>query len=473
MAIRTRLARFLRGERRYLFAWLVILAAIAVRVGWAAWVAHAYPEAVTKGGDTPSYLGPARALLDTGASACRHRRYADVPAHPRLSDASRRDPLVTNSQWSISPIQAELSLLTVQAVVVVGRRTIGPTAGLIAGVFVALDPLQFAASGTILTESLASFMLVGVAAAGVPVFMRRPERVRVRPRRRARGIDRRRHHGSTDDLLLPGPRRDPAHAPVLASAAPFDAAFCCMAFVLPDRDRRGWLGRPQPLAVNSWQFSGAQAVTLYCWHGAAVEARATRRSGSGTPGNAWSASRSDSISRRVSLMVGVRRATTPRRRSELDEMGSRGTQILVQHLIQATEVMVQGLVREIAGPGTERSRKYLHLRSSPPLDRAALVVERAPLVTRARRRHRRVALIAPLVLGLRHQHHHLRPRHIGGSRIRSPNASAPRAPARSPRSPRHLAHRDDPSPGNVSPAESRGDSRPLVVDHFGVGLNAV
>jgi 4-amino-4-deoxy-L-arabinose transferase-like glycosyltransferase len=119
-----------------------------------------------------------------------------TPGYPTLLAAIL---WLTNSQWSISPIQAALSLLTVLAVVVIGRRTIGPTAGLIAGVFVALDPLQFAVSGTILTESLASFMLVGVAAAGVPVFMRRPSGVRV-GHVVARGIDRRRHHGATDDL---------------------------------------------------------------------------------------------------------------------------------------------------------------------------------------------------------------------------------------------------------------------------------
>ena len=45
--------------------WAVIAVAIVGRVAWAAWIAGAHPEAVT-GFDTPSYLGPARALLEEG-----------------------------------------------------------------------------------------------------------------------------------------------------------------------------------------------------------------------------------------------------------------------------------------------------------------------------------------------------------------------------------------------------------------------
>src|SRR5205807_5221725 len=79
---------------------------------------------------------------------------------------------VTDSQWSISPIQAALSVLPVLVTVFVGRRVIGATAAMLAGVLVALDPLQFALSGTILTETLATLTLITIVAAGVAVFVR-------------------------------------------------------------------------------------------------------------------------------------------------------------------------------------------------------------------------------------------------------------------------------------------------------------
>ena len=50
-----------------MWRWAVALlvAAAVIRVGWAAWIAHAEPDAV-RPSDTPGYLGPARALLESG-----------------------------------------------------------------------------------------------------------------------------------------------------------------------------------------------------------------------------------------------------------------------------------------------------------------------------------------------------------------------------------------------------------------------
>jgi hypothetical protein len=57
--------RLIRPKQVNLFGWAVILVAIGARVGWSAWVAHAHAEAATSP-DTPSYIGPARALIDDG-----------------------------------------------------------------------------------------------------------------------------------------------------------------------------------------------------------------------------------------------------------------------------------------------------------------------------------------------------------------------------------------------------------------------
>jgi hypothetical protein len=54
-------------DRRAVWRWvlaIIVVAAIA-RVGFAAWIAHADPAAV-RPPDTPGYLEPARALIETG-----------------------------------------------------------------------------------------------------------------------------------------------------------------------------------------------------------------------------------------------------------------------------------------------------------------------------------------------------------------------------------------------------------------------
>ena len=53
----------LRKVRQWAVA--IIVGAAVARVGWAAWIAHADPSAI-QSFDTPGYLWPARALIDTG-----------------------------------------------------------------------------------------------------------------------------------------------------------------------------------------------------------------------------------------------------------------------------------------------------------------------------------------------------------------------------------------------------------------------
>jgi hypothetical protein len=146
--VRSRIDTFLHGEQQYVWWWVLIVGAIALRVAWSAWIAHAHPTAVTSG-DTAGYIGPARALLEKGRfSLSPHDAtpmFLRTPGYPAVLTAIL---WVTNSQWSLSPIQAALSVLPVLVTVFVGRRVIGPTAAMLAGAFVALDPLQFALSGS-------------------------------------------------------------------------------------------------------------------------------------------------------------------------------------------------------------------------------------------------------------------------------------------------------------------------------------
>jgi hypothetical protein len=111
---------------------------------------------------------------------------------------------LTGSELTVGVVQAVTSLLTVVLVVLVARRLVGPTAGLVAGALVALDPLQFAAAGTLMTESVTSVLLAAILAArrgGV-----RPAEAQRRPPPgglRARRASGRRHAGAPDVLVLP------------------------------------------------------------------------------------------------------------------------------------------------------------------------------------------------------------------------------------------------------------------------------
>ena len=110
---RARVATLLQGEKQYVRWWVLIVVAIALRVAWSAWIAHAHPSAVTSG-DTGGYIGPARALLEKGRFSLSPQdatpMFLRTPGYPGLLAAILR---VTNSQWSISPIQAALSVLSV------------------------------------------------------------------------------------------------------------------------------------------------------------------------------------------------------------------------------------------------------------------------------------------------------------------------------------------------------------------------
>jgi 4-amino-4-deoxy-L-arabinose transferase-like glycosyltransferase len=125
------LVRLVRADRRTVLRWTVavIVAAVVVRVGWAAWIAHAEPEAV-RTPDTPGYLEPARALIETSRFSLSPEdatpMYVRTPGYPVFLV-----PILwlTGSEWAISPIQAVVSLLAVAATALVGWRLFGKTAG--------------------------------------------------------------------------------------------------------------------------------------------------------------------------------------------------------------------------------------------------------------------------------------------------------------------------------------------------------
>jgi 4-amino-4-deoxy-L-arabinose transferase-like glycosyltransferase len=354
-------------DRLFFLGWVVIGCAIAARIGWAAWVAHAHPAAV-ESGDTVGYLGPARALLEHGRFSLSPQNdtpmFLRTPGYPLFLAAIL---WVTDSQWSISPIQAASTLITVLLVVMIGRKVISPAAGLLAGIFVAVDPLQFALSGTILTESLTSLLVVGIAGAAIPVFVRQPERVQ------ARHVVALAVLIAAATLVRPTTFYFPAVVVVLLVVrfwrVPRRSLLALgLAFLVPTVVIVGAWNVHNHERVRSWQISGSQALTIYCWHAAEVEARVSgvgvkeaRRRLECSPGG-WDDLASGCPSwwacdARQPLADGP----------SWDEMNRRGVRILREHPTQTAVVMARGLVREVAGPGTDTVGRFLHVRSSKPL----------------------------------------------------------------------------------------------------------
>jgi 4-amino-4-deoxy-L-arabinose transferase-like glycosyltransferase len=365
------LLRVVQADRRTVGRWLllVIVAGVVARVAWAAWIAHAEPVAV-RSPDTPGYIWPARALVDTGRFSLSPMdstpMFVRTPGYPAFLA-----PIlwITDSEWAISPIQAALSSLAVAAVALVGWRLIGLTAGLIAGTLVVLDPLQFMASGTILTEGVASITIAAIAVVGVVVFVgRRPRDV---PMAAVLGLG---AVVAMATMVRPTMWFYPALLLVLLAirfrGLPRRALLARLSvFLLPILlVVGGWQVRNHS-AVGSWQLSGATGLLTYCSNAAQIEAReagitvdaARRRLGCPPSGE-------DPHGVCASTVGWSCRIPDPDADGQgFDEWNRRGLEIMADHPVQTARVMVEGVVRQIAGPGTDTVRQYFDVGASVPL----------------------------------------------------------------------------------------------------------
>ncbi len=364
---RARIERLLVAEQRYTGWWALIFVALGARVGWAAWITHAHPSAVTNG-DTSGYVGPARALVQR-----RHFSLSPDDATPMFLRTPGYPALlavilwVTDSQQSISPIQAALSVLPVLVTIIVARRVIGPTAAMMAGAVVALDPLQFASSGTILTESLATLTLVGIVAVGVFVFARRNDEVRPRVVVALGTVT------AAAIMVRPTMYFFPLVGLVFLAFRfrdrPIRRLFALLlAFAMPIVVVAGGWQVRNHYAVNSWQIAGAGAVTLYCYDAAAVQAQvnnrgmASARRELGCNPTGW-----DNLAKACPAWWGCDVPHPLERGKSFDNMSRRGLHVLVRNPLQTAQVAFKGLVRETLGPGTDTVRRFLNASSSPAL----------------------------------------------------------------------------------------------------------
>jgi 4-amino-4-deoxy-L-arabinose transferase-like glycosyltransferase len=351
-----------------MWAAAAIACAAAVRVGWAAWIAHAEPPAV-RDPDTPGYLAPARALVDAGRFTVTPTdpipMFIRTPGYPAFLASVL---WLTDSEWAISLIQAIVSLLAVAAVVWVGRRLVGPATGLVVGLLVVLDPLQFVASGTLLSESLTAVVLAATAAVAAVVFaLRSPAQVPPVAVFTLGAL------AAVATMVRPTFWFYPAVIVILLAVRlrrlpRRELVAQLLVFLLPIVVVVGGWQLRNHASVGSWQVSAVPSINLYCDNAAEVEANLSGASLAsvmdrfGCPGEE---DLDTDCERQAGWACWIRDPDAPGQ--GFDDLGRKARQILLDHPVQTGRVLGEGLVREIAGPGTDTVAHYLGIDPSPAL----------------------------------------------------------------------------------------------------------
>ena len=367
------LVQVVRADRHTVLRWTVavIAAAVVVRVGWAAWIAHAEPEAV-RTPDTPGYLEPAWALIDNGRFSLSPEdptpMYVRTPGYPAFLV-----PILslTNSEWAISPVQAVVSLLAVAATTLVGWRLFGKTAGLLAGAVVAVDPLQFLSAGTIMTETLATVVLTAIVAVGALVFaLRKPTQVPALAMV-ALGV-----LAGVATMVRPTFWLYPI-ALLALLAVRFRSlgwrplVFRLLAFALPVVAVVGGWQLRNHSTVDSWDVAGIADINLYCYNAAEVQANADgiayddARQRLGCPALLSDPNPAGVCTR--SFGYGCWMPDPDAAGQGFDAWGSDGISIMLDHPVRTAKMLAEGVAGQVAGSGQSKLTWYLGIDGSPVL----------------------------------------------------------------------------------------------------------
>jgi hypothetical protein len=345
------------GASRWALA-AVLLFSVVTRVGWVLYVRDAAPGA-TRSPDTPSYVQPARSLVEHGTFTASDGEplFVRTPGYPLAIAAVFS---VDNSDTAFLVVQALLSCLIVLLAYLIAARLWGPWFGVVAATIMALEPLQFAASGTLLTESLFSLLLLCVVAIGFRVFK---EPSAPLPWLVALG-------GSVAAVTMVRPTTYYLPIVVVAFVAVASWRFgvrtvvtMLVAFLLPIIVVvGGWQLRNRE-ETGSWRFSGIEGFNAYYYYGAAVLAAADGTSVDRARDTLNKRLRADE--RAICPRGGRCRPAEPTRPGPFyDLLYDRGVSTVTSHPTEAVTEVVKSLGRELFGPGTDTVSRYLDVESS-------------------------------------------------------------------------------------------------------------
>jgi 4-amino-4-deoxy-L-arabinose transferase-like glycosyltransferase len=241
-------------------------------------------------------------------------------------------------------------------------------------VLLVLDPLQFMASGTILTEAVASIVIAAIAVVGLVVFGVR--RARDVPLGAVVGLG---TLVALATMVRPTMWLYPAVLLVLLAIrfrrVPRRALVTrLLSFLLPIVVVVGGWHVRNHSAVDSWQLSGATGLLLYCSNAAQIEARTTGTSMETTRQRFGCPTEGEDPDGVCTWTQGATcRVPDPDASGQgFDEWNRRGLEIMADHPVQTARIMVEGLVRQVAGPGIESVRQYFDAPASIPLALALL-----------------------------------------------------------------------------------------------------
>ena len=341
---------------------VVVLVAVVTRVGWMLHVRDTNPAATTSR-DTPSYVQPARALVEDGALTTRPGSadpiYFRTPGYPLVIATVFA---VDENETAFLLGQVLLSCLTVFLAYVLAKQRWGVTVGVVAAALIALEPLQFAASGTLLTESVFSLLLLCIVGAGYRVFT---TGARSSKWCLLLGLA-----VAAAALVRPTLYYLPLFVVLLlvASARGLgvrNTVTAVVVFALPVVVLVGGWQVRNDREVGSWRYAGVEGLNLHTYRGADALAR--------HDGITLTAARqqlADDL-RRSPVATCTRDGCAPADPSRpgpfYDELYTRGLDLVRSYPVEAAEGTVSGLTREVFGPGTETVARYLDVRASTPL----------------------------------------------------------------------------------------------------------
>jgi 4-amino-4-deoxy-L-arabinose transferase-like glycosyltransferase len=330
-------------RRPWLVLGWILVFCLVTRAGWVLHLENTDPSR-TWSSDTWSYFQPAQYFAHAGEFPAT--MFLRTPGYPALLGVVFA---IWNSETVFLVIQVFLSCVTVFACYWIAARLWGTTTGLVAAGITAVEPLQFVASGSLLTESVSSLALLAVVGLGFRVFSSRVGTSPIWSGLLGLVL-------AIAALIRPTVYYLPIFALVLlvVRALQYRSSrqlVVIAAFLIPIIGLLGgWQWRNHE-RVNTWRFSGIEAQNMAAYRAAGVIA--------------WR----DGIDLDTAqLRVAPNLEQPPRAARALgpyyDDLFERGTDIVVDDPVALMVITAKGLGAGVFGPGTNYVSNHLGLRSS-------------------------------------------------------------------------------------------------------------